>query len=87
MTYGVYSIRDHYGSFGTIFCHTNENTAKRYFGRIVCNSDTDAAFSPADFDLYHVADFDDQSGLVSVVTPVEFVCNGVDMVGVYKYEE
>lgn len=87
MTYGLYSIRDHYASFGAVFGHANQNTAKRYFARIVTNSDTDAAFSPSDYDLYHVGDFDDQSGVVSVVEPIEFICNGLDMVGVYKDEK
>ena len=81
MTYGVYSVRDHYGTFGTIFCHANENTAKRYVARLIGNTDSDIAFSPADYDLYHVGDFDCESGMVDVVTPIEFICNGLDLVG------
>lgn len=87
MTYGLFSIRDHLGSFGAVFGHATEHTAKRYFGRIVTNTDSDAAFSPADFDLYRVGSFDDQSGLVSVVSPPEFVCSGLDVLGVYGHEK
>lgn len=87
MTYGVYSIRDHLGAFGTVFCHANENTAKRYVARLIANSDLDIGFSPADYDLFHVGDFDDASGLVSVVTPIEYICNGIDLVGGVKREQ
>lgn len=86
MKYGVYSIRDHLGAFGTVFCHANENTAKRYVARIVANSDLDIGFSPADYDLFHVADFDDTTGLVDVVSPLHYICNGLDLIGGVKHE-
>lgn len=81
MTYGVYSIRDHIGSFGTVFCHASDNTAKRYVARLIANTDTDLAFSPSDYDLYLVAHFDDATGMVDVVTPIQYVCNGLDLIG------
>lgn len=87
MKYGVYSIRDHLGAFGTVFCHANENTAKRYVARLVDNSYLDIGFSPADYDLFHVADFDDATGLVDVVTPIEYICNGIDLIGGNKREQ
>lgn len=86
MTYGVYSVRDHIGAFGTVFCHANENTAKRYVARLIGNTDTDLAFSPADYDLYHVADFNDATGVVDVVNPIQYICNGLDLVGGYRDE-
>lgn len=82
MTYDLYCLRDHYSTFGTPFAHANQNTAKRYFARLVNNSDGDIAFSPRDYDLYLIGHFDDSNGLVSVVSPSEFVCNGADLVGV-----
>lgn len=81
MKYGVYSIRDHLGEFGTTFCHANENTAKRYVARLVQNSDLDIGFSPADYDLFHVGDFDAATGVLDVVTPIEYICNGIDLIG------
>lgn len=87
MRYGIYCLRDHYSSFGTPFCHANENTAKRYFARLVNNSDGDIGFSPGDYDLYCIGHFNDSSGLVDVVNPIEFICNGSDLVGVKNYEK
>lgn len=87
MTYDLYSIRDHYSSFGTPFSHLNSNTAKRYFARLVNTSDGDIAFSPGDYDLYLIGRFNDESGLVSVVNPAEFVCNGSELVGVKTDEK
>lgn len=86
MTYDLYTLRDHYSAFGAPFAHANQNTAKRYFARLVNNSTGDIGFSPVDYDLYLIARFDDESGVVSVVNPMEFICNGADLVGV-KYDE
>ena len=87
MKYGMYCLRDLYTTFGTPFCHANENSAKRYFARLVNTTDGDVSFSPRDYDLFHIADFDDSNGIISVVTPAEFICNGADMIGVMKNAE
>lgn len=87
MTYDIYTLRDHYSVFGTPFCHANENTAKRYFARLIHNSDGDIAFSPGDYDLYRIGTFNDESGLVHVVGLPEFVCNGSDLIGVKMDEK
>lgn len=65
--------------FGAVFGHPNDDTARRYFGRLVSNGDSDVTFSPADFDLYKVGTFDDNNGLISLVTPIEFICNGMEV--------
>lgn len=87
MTYGIYCIRDRLAGFGSPYPHRSQDTAKRSFARIVNNSEGDIAFSPADYDLYLVGDFDDDSGLVTAVIPVQYICNGSDLVGVVKYEK
>lgn len=87
MTYGLYSIRDHYSAFGSPFSHTNEATAKRYFARIVNKTDGDISFAPGDYDLYHIGDFDDRTGMVTMVSPIEFVCSGMEVFGVYENEK
>lgn len=87
MTYDIYSVRDHYSIFGSPFCHNNQNTAKRYFARLINNSNGDISFSPGDYDLYRIGRFDEQSGMVYVVSPIEFICNGADLIGVKSDEK
>lgn len=87
MIYGLYSFRDHLSCFGSPFAHASANTAKRYFARLIGQSDGDIAFNPYDYDLYHVGDFDDSNGVVSVVTPIEYICNGGDLIGVADHEK
>lgn len=77
LTYPVYSIRDTKVGFDTQFIvQANEGAAKRGFSFMINNNQSVLGFSPADFELYHIADFDTVSGEMKSVFPPEFIING-----------
>lgn len=81
MIYNVYAIRDQKsGRFMMPTCDINDETAKRGFAQAV-NSDMGiVGFAPADFDLYQIAEFDDQNGRYKPNDVIELVCNGAQLV-------
>lgn len=75
MIYGIYAIRDNLVGFLPNFVlEANEQIARRNF-IISCKGISDVAIK--DFSLYHIGDFNTESGEVKPVSPVEFVMNGV----------
>lgn len=75
----VYSVRDRLTGFMTPTLDQSDSSAIRNFSMAcdVGKRDTSLiAFRPADFSLYHVADFDTESGFVTSVVPLEFICSG-----------
>ena len=73
----MYCFRDNKANdFSPPMCHVNESTAKRDFDMRI-HSDRSMGFSPNDYDLYYVGEFDTETGSVDSVLP-EFVCNGAE---------
>lgn len=73
MKYPVYSYRDNKVGFGSPVIDQNDNCAIRGFSYAINNHDGLMAFSPADFDLYKIGDFDTHSGMLIPCTPVLIV--------------
>lgn len=74
----MFSVRDVLTGFMTPVLEQNEAAAMRNF-RVACEaaaSQSLMAARPSDFSLYHVADFDTETGVLYPVTPVVVVCHG-----------
>lgn len=69
MKYPVYSYRDNKTGFGQPIVESNEYTAIRGFKYAVNNNDL-MNFSPADYDLYKIGDFDPEKGELVGCVPV-----------------
>lgn len=86
MIYGIYSIRDALTGFMSPALDINDQSAIRNFARAINQGDSLMDFSPKDFDLYLVGEFNNQTGVLTPVSPVQMVVSGSSLVGV-KYEE
>lgn len=67
------------GSYSPPFIDNNDATALRGFAEAV-NTNEHFRYSPADYSLYHLGDFDNESGKIVVCEPVEFMCNGASVI-------
>jgi len=78
-----YSVKDlKVGVYLPAFCLQNDISAVRAFGYSVRDKtvQTNLSLYPADFELYKVGTFDDQSGVITGGMPV-FVCSAVSCIG------
>lgn len=79
MIFKVFSIRDRLTGFMTPVLEQSDAVAIRNF-RMACDvqkrDQSIMAFNPSDFSLYHIADFDSESGLLTPVQPLDFLCHG-----------
>lgn len=80
MIYGLYCMRDERTGFLTPVPEQNDRAAIRNFYHTVQNSDGILYSFAADFRLYRLATFDSDSGMISPVSPVEFIASGSDAV-------
>lgn len=78
MTYGLYCIRDKYTTFMAPALDQNDESAKRGFGFAI-NNNQEFSYSPADFDLYKVGEFDTVSGQIVAEVPIKFISNGMEV--------
>ncbi len=76
MTYSVYCIRDKYTGFMSPAIDMNDDSAKRNFAYAINNNPGVMNFAPVDYDFYRVATFDSKTGDLRPVQPIEFICNG-----------
>lgn len=81
MKFRMYSIRDRLTGFMTPVLEQSDPVAMRNF-RMACDAQkrdsSVIAFSPADFELCYIADFDSISGILDCVSPIEIICRGSD---------
>ena len=75
----IYSIRDVHNGFGHPFIDSNDESAKRNFAYSV-NSGNVMGFSPMDYDLYFLAEFDSEKGTFVFDLP-ELVIHATDVFG------
>lgn len=62
----MYSVRDSKSNaFNPPFYAINEETGLRSFAQLVLDPAQTVSKFPEDFDLYHVGDYDDESGKIS----------------------
>lgn len=80
MEYSVYSIRDKLQGFMSPALDVNDMAAKRNFAYAINNNPGIMNFQPSDYDFYRVGIFDSQSGELRPVAPIEYICNGVDVI-------
>lgn len=76
MIYGLYTYRDNKTSFGPVWHDFNDESAKRGFAMMMSNTSSIMGFSPADFDLFKVGEFDSANGQVTSIWPIKFVISG-----------
>ena len=81
MKYPVYSYRDSAAmAFGQPIVEQNEFTAIRGFKYAVNGREGVMNFSPKDYDLYKIGEFDVEKGELIPIMP-ELVCSGMSVVG------
>lgn len=80
MKYGVYSIRDSKVGFTPPVVDQSDQSAIRGFGFAINNPENIMNFSPKDFDLYKVGEFDSEKGVLIPLDMPELVYNGVSAV-------
>lgn len=71
----LYAIRDNKSGFWTPREDMNDDTAKRNFSYLV-NTNEMVGFSPIDYDLYYVGEFDDLKAELIPATPIQFIATG-----------
>lgn len=81
MIYPVCAMRDEKVGFLSPFAESNLDTAKRNFAHACSQSNSIYAFCPSDFVLYHIADFDSDSGEVIPLSHHERLIDGAQLVG------
>ena len=82
MKYPVYAVRDKLAGFGALEVSLNEQTMIRTFSARI-NNDSNLAFSPSDYDLYKIGEYNVDTGEFKPVMP-EFVKAGLDVYGERK---
>lgn len=80
MIYGVYSVRDVKTGFMTPTIDQNDDAAARNFYHAVTHSDGILFTYASDFSLYHLADFDTDTGSVSPLLLPTLIAQGSDAV-------
>lgn len=77
----AYSVfDDKAGAYGTPFFAVNDGTASRSFGRLVLDPQSMVSYSPSDYHLYRIADFDEAAGVFLPVDKPEFVAHAITFV-------
>lgn len=75
MIYGLYSIKDAKTSFMPVTLDVNNASAVRNFEHAVRQPDSLLRSHPNDYALYHVGDFDTDTGLVHSILIPEQLCD------------
>lgn len=76
MKYGMYCIRDVLTGFMTPVLEQNAACAMRNFRMACSRPDSLMNHKASDFSIYHIADFDSDTGILYPISPIELVCNG-----------
>ena len=82
MKYPVYAVRDVHVGFNSPMTDLNDNCAIRNFTYAINNPNNGVMnFSPKDYDLYKIGDFDTDSGFItSEIVPL-LICSGSSVFG------
>lgn len=81
MKYGLYSVRDQKVGFMPPLTDQSEQSAIRGFAFAINNPENIMNFSPKDFDLYRVGEFDADKGVLIPLDIPELVYSGTSAVG------
>lgn len=82
MIYPVYSYRDSKVGFMPPQCDQTEQAAVRGFAYAINGNDGIMNFSPKDFDLYKVGEFNTETGVLSGLAVPVLVTSGDSVIGV-----
>lgn len=80
MKFGVYSIRDVRSGFLTPTIEMSDTVAVRNFSHAVMKGDSLLQSFSSEYDLYKIGDFDTDSGLITPITPIEFLVSADSVV-------
>ena len=78
MIYPMYSIRDQKVGFMMPTCDQSDQSAIRNFSFAINGNNGLMNYSPKDFDLYKIAEFDDEKGEIKPLMP-ENICSGISV--------
>lgn len=78
MKYPVFAIRDEKVGFMFPQCDQGERSAIRGFSFAVNNPEGIMNFSPKDYDLFRIGEFDSEKGTIEGCLP-ELVCSGTSV--------
>lgn len=82
MKYPVYAVRDVHVGFNSPMTDLNDNVAKRNFSMAINNPNNGVMnFSPKDYDLYKIGEFDTESGVVDSFSVPVLLVNGASVYG------
>lgn len=88
MIYSVFSLRDIKAAvWSQPFYAVNDAVGVRVFSELARDLNTVVGRHPADFQLYQVAYFDDQTGAFTNVTPPNFLCLAADTLATERPEQ
>lgn len=74
----MYSIRDIKGAYyNSPFFSRSHGEAERSFERVTKDPQSTINQYPADYDLYYVGDFDDQTAMITPKQSPEFLINAI----------
>lgn len=76
MTYGMYCMEDIKTGFCTPTVDANDASAIRNFASAVMQSQGVLFTHAEDFRLWHIADFDSESGVVTPLSPIVHLSDG-----------
>lgn len=79
MIYSLYSVRDIKNGFQPPFASQNDDMAQRDFSMAINSGKGILSACPEDFELYKVATFDTDFGLVELTGKPDFVVSGNDL--------
>lgn len=77
----LYSYRDNLVGFGPVMVENNEQTAVRGFSYAVNNASGMMGFSPKDYDLFYIGEFDTDTGVIVSAPVPALVVNGSSVYG------
>lgn len=86
MIFGVYSIRDVKTGFMSPTIEPNDDAAARNFYHAVSTSDGILFTYASDFALYHLADFDSDTGVFTSLSPILQIADGAQALSILKKE-
>lgn len=78
MIFGVYSLRDVKTGFCNPTFDANDSVATRNFFHAIDQSKSIMRFAPEDFDLYKLADFDTDTGIITSLLQPMLIAQGVN---------
>lgn len=81
MKLNVYSVLDEKAqAFGFMFFRKTHKEAIRYFGDACSDPKTMLNKHASDFALYHHGEFDDETGFIKAISPIQFISRASEFV-------